>query len=188
MDNRIKPNKVVTQQTSGKKDCWQVQDHSTDIWTFFTHITTTFIPGDLETVFWNYYSISTGNKRLYYYFPYWGADQFKFSPQMSLRPIPRIPEISATRLTGQHGRLVRDHDSTAALSPLAGKKGARTAIRCDRLIVAACLMRKAVEGKIDRAERRENKVKIQRSKMEKEASDCLLTFRKWIFFGKQLLL
>lgn len=32
-------------------------------------------------------------------------------------------DIRVTRLTGQRARLVRDRDSTGALSPLAGKRG-----------------------------------------------------------------
>lgn len=52
-----------------------------------------------------------------------------------------MPEIGATRFAGQRARLVQAHDSTGALSPLIGKKEARTAIRCDRLIAAACLMK-----------------------------------------------
>lgn len=53
-----------------------------------------------------------------------------------------MPEISTTRLEGQSARPVQANDSTGTLSPLTGEKGAKTAIRCDRLIAAACLMKR----------------------------------------------
>lgn len=50
-----------------------------------------------------------------------------------------MPEIRSTRLAGQSPRLVQAHQ--AALSDLTEKKEGRTAIRCDRLIAAASLMK-----------------------------------------------
>lgn len=52
-----------------------------------------------------------------------------------------MPEICSTRLAGQNPRLVQAHGWTAALSALTEKKEGRTAIRCDRLIAAASLMK-----------------------------------------------
>lgn len=76
-----------------------------------------------------------------------------------------MSEISATSLAGQRAKFVRAHDSTGALSPLTGKKDARTVVRCDRMIGAACLM-KCCGGKS------KNKVEMQRYEMKKCWAVC----------------